>query len=151
VTEGAIELPCPITIEGVNVLAVDDQQEALVMLATLLSQYGACVTAVSSGGEALSILEDYPSSELPDVLICDIAMPNEDGYTVMERVRALEASRGARWSERIPAIALTAMASREDWMHALRAGFNRHVTKPVEPAELLMMIAGLVGERSKVA
>jgi PAS domain S-box-containing protein len=151
VIEGAIQLPRTVTIEGVSVLAVDDQEDALEMLATLLSKYGVSVMAVSSGGEALSILEDYPIGGRPDVFICDIAMPDEDGYTVMKRVRTLETARGVKLSQRIPAIALTAMASRDDWVRALSAGFNRHIAKPVEPAELVMIIDSLVGERSKLA
>jgi CheY-like chemotaxis protein len=148
-SEGTNNPPITAMVEGVSVLAVDDQQETRAALAGFLSQCGASVTAVSSGGEALSILEDQPSGERPDVFICDIAMPGEDGYTVMKRVRMLEAARGIKMSQRIPAIALTAMASREDLGRALRAGFNMHVAKPVEPAELVMIIASLVGERSK--
>ena len=105
------------------------------------------MTTVSSGAEALSILADPPDGQRPDVLICDIAMPEEDGYTVMERVRAIETEQRIKMSRRIPAIALTAMASRDDWVRALSAGFNMHVAKPVEPAELVMMIASLVEER----
>jgi PAS domain S-box-containing protein len=148
-TEDAIKLPVTATVEGVNVLAVDDQQDARVVLADFLSRCGASVTAVSSGSEALSLLADQPASERPDVFICDIAMPDEDGYTVMKRVRTLEAARGVKMSQRIPAIALTAMASREDWVRALSAGFNMHVAKPVEPAELATIISSLVRDRSR--
>jgi PAS domain S-box-containing protein len=142
-------LPVTATIEGVRVLAVDDQQEAREVLAGFLSKCGAVVTAVSSGSEALSILADPPNGEQPDVLICDIAMPGVDGYEVMKRVRTLETERRVKWSQRIPAIALTAMASREDWVCALSAGFNMHVAKPVELVELATMISSLVRERSE--
>jgi PAS domain S-box-containing protein len=147
--EGAIKLPDTATIEGIRVLAVDDQQEAREVIATFLSQCGAVVSGVSSGDEVLEILADQPESERPDVLICDIVMPGEDGYEVMKRVRRLEAERRVMTSQRIPAIALTAMASRDDWVRALGAGFNMHIAKPVEPAELVMMIASLVGERCR--
>jgi PAS domain S-box-containing protein len=150
-TESTIQLPCTATIEGVRVLAVDDQQEAREVLAVFLSKCGAVVTTVSSGSEALSILADQPDSERPDVLICDIAMPDEDGYEVMKRVRTLETERRVKWSQRIPAIALTAMGSREDWVCALGAGFNMHVAKPVEPAELAKIISNLVRDRSVCA
>jgi CheY-like chemotaxis protein len=150
-TEGAIELPETATIEGVRVLAVDDRQEARAALADLLSKWGAIVTAVSSGAEALAILADQLSGERPDVLICDISMPGEDGYAVMKRVRALEKARGIKWSQRIPAIALTALASREDWVRALSAGFNIHVAKPVEPVELVVMVASLATNQSNGA
>jgi PAS domain S-box-containing protein len=142
-TESAIELPDTATIEGVRVLVVDDRQEARAALADFLSKYGAIVTAVASGAEAMAILADRLNGERPDVFICDISMPDEDGYVVMKHVRALERERGVEWSHRIPAIALTAMASREDWVRALSAGFNIHVAKPVEPAELVMMVASL--------
>lgn len=147
--EGADRLTATAKVEGVSVLAVDDQQDARTALASFLSRCGASVTAVSSGGEALSILAGQASSERPDVFICDIAMPGEDGYTVMKQVRTLEAARGIKMSQRMPAIALTALASREDWVRALRAGFNMHVPKPVEPAELATIISSLVRERSK--
>jgi PAS domain S-box-containing protein len=147
-TKGKIKLPVAAMVEGVRVLAVDDQQEAREVLAGFLSKCGAIVTTVSSGSEALSILADQPDMERPDVLICDIAMPGEDGYEVMKRVRMLEAARGIKMSQRIPAIALTAMASREAWVCALSAGFNMHVAKPVEPTELATIISSLVRDRS---
>jgi PAS domain S-box-containing protein len=146
-TKGKIKLPVAAMVEGVRVLAVDDQQEAREVLAGFLSKCGAIVTTVSSGSEALSILADQPDMERPDVLICDIAMPGEDGYEVMKRVRMLEAARGIKMSQRIPAIALTAMASREAWVCALSAGFNMHVAKPVEPTELATIISSLVRDR----
>jgi PAS domain S-box-containing protein len=148
-TESTIQLPCTVTIEGVRVLVVDDQPEAREVLAGFLRKCGAVVTAVSSGSEVLSILADQPDSERPDVLICDIAMPGEDGYEVMKRVRALETEQRVEWSQQIPAIALTAMASKEDWVCALSAGFNMQVAKPVEPAELATMISSLVRDWSK--
>jgi CheY-like chemotaxis protein len=149
-SEGAIKLPVTAMVEGISVLAVDDQQDARVLLTNFLSMYGASVTAVSSGAEALSILAELPNGEQPDVFICDIAMPGEDGYTVMERVRALERQRGIKMSQRIPAIALTALTSREDWVRVLKAGFNIHIAKPVEPAELVTVISSLVRDRARV-
>jgi PAS domain S-box-containing protein len=148
-TDGTSNLPVRAMVEGISVLAVDDQQDARVALAGFLSKCGASVTAVSSGGEALSILADQLSGDQPDVFICDIAMPGEDGYTVMKSIRRLEAARGVKLSQRIPAIALTARAGREDWARALRAGFNMHVPKPVEPAELATISSSLVRVRSK--
>jgi len=127
-------------IEGVRVLVVDDQEEARAALSALLHDCGAIVTAASSGIEAIAVLADSQDGGLPDVLICDIVMPGEDGYAVMNRVRALEAERRVRLSQRIPAIALTGKASKEDWVQALSAGFNTHLAKPVEPAELIKLI-----------
>jgi CheY-like chemotaxis protein len=79
-------------------------------------------------------------------MILDIAMPGEDGYCVLKKVRALEAEQGFE-ANRIPAIALTAFARSEDRLRALQAGFHMHVTKPVEPAELALTIASLTNRR----
>jgi CheY-like chemotaxis protein len=136
-----------LTIEGVRVLAVDDQQEAREALTHCLSSYGAVVTTVSSGSEAMAILADPQDEKRPEVFICDIAMPDEDGYAVMKRVRELEAGLGVKMSQRIPAIALTAMAGRENWVRALSSGFNTHITKPAEPEELVKLIYRFTIER----
>jgi PAS domain S-box-containing protein len=140
--EGALTLDEPLSLEGVNVLVVDDQEEARVVLTRALSDYGAQVTALSSGAEALALLADPPGGNWPDVLILDIAMPGEDGYAVLKKVRALEAKQRAG-ADQIPAIALTAFGRSEDRLRALHAGFHMHVAKPVEPAELAVIIASL--------
>jgi len=141
--EGAIPLDEVPSLAGVSVLVVDDQEEARQLLTETLSECGAQVTAVSSGVEALAILADPPEGERPSVLILDINMPGEDGYKALERVRALEAERGVLLPDQIPAIALTALGRSEDRLKALAAGFRMHVAKPVEPAELAMVIASL--------
>jgi len=82
------------------------------------------------------------------VLILDINMPDEDGYQVLERVRAFEAERGVTQSARIPAVALTALGRSEDRLKAFAAGFRMHVAKPVEPAELAVVVASLVEQIS---
>src|SRR5262249_33224669 len=145
-TEGFITLDEDISLEGVSVLVVDDQEEARVVLTQALGEYGAQVTAVSSGGDALAFLSDPLSARRPDALILDIAMPDEDGYTVLKKVRALEAEQGAV-GDQIPAIALTAYGRSEDRLRALQAGFYMHVAKPVEPAELAVVIASLTKRR----
>jgi CheY-like chemotaxis protein len=136
-----------VTIEGVRVLAVDDQEEARVTLSNFLGKCGAVVTTASSASEALAFLSDHLGGERPDVLVCDIAMPGEDGYSALRRVRALEHERGVAPQQQIPAIALTAMARSEDRLQALNAGFKMHISKPVEPAELVIVIASVVGQR----
>jgi ATP-binding cassette subfamily B protein len=130
---------------------MDDQPKAREALRDCLSKYGAVVTAVSSGSEAIAILADTTGAERPDVFICDIPLPEEDGFAVMKQVRALEGERRVKMSQRIPAIALTSMARGETWMRALSAGFNTHITKPVEPEELVMLIYSLAGERREGA
>jgi PAS domain S-box-containing protein len=142
-TEGAIPFDRIPSLAGARVLVVDDQEEARALLKTILGERGAQVTAVSSGVEALAVLADPPGGEAPDVLILDIAMPDEDGYKVLERVRQFEDERGVPHSARIPAVALTAHARSEDRLKALAAGFRMHVAKPVEPAELAIVVATL--------
>jgi len=129
-------------LDGVRVLVVDDQEEARLLVAAALGQQGAAVTAVASGAEALALLDRTTF----DALILDIAMPDEDGYTVLKKVRALEAERDAE-ADHIPAVALTAYGRSEDRLRTLQAGFLLHVAKPVELPELVMVIASLTRNR----
>jgi signal transduction histidine kinase/ActR/RegA family two-component response regulator len=129
-------------LDGVRVLVVDDQEEARLLVAAALGQQGAAVTAVASGAEALALLDRTTF----DALILDIAMPDEDGYTVLKKVRALEAERDAE-AGHIPAVALTAYGRSEDRLRTLQAGFLLHVAKPVELPELVMVIASLTRNR----
>jgi len=120
-------------LEDLKVLLVDNDVEACRLFEMMLSRCGAKVTCLNSGSEALASLE----SERPDLLIFDIAMPGLDGYELLARVRA----RGIN----IPAIALTAYARTADRIRALAAGFQSHVSKPVEADELVMAAASLCG------
>ena len=128
------ELPA---LDGVRVLVVDDEPDARAALAVILQQQQASVTAVGSVAEALDVFEREP----PDVLVSDIAMPGEDGFTLIRRVRGLPRGRGRS----VPAAALTAYAAREDRMRVLLAGYQSYLVKPVEPAELVAVIANLAG------
>ncbi len=123
-------------LDGLKILVVDDEPDTRDMLQAGLGQCGAEVTAAASAAEALAAIEKHA----PDLVISDIGMPGEDGYELMRRVRALPAEAGGR----VPAIALTAYARVEDRMHALRAGYQMHVPKPVELAELAAVAASLV-------
>ncbi|HET6247934.1 MAG TPA: PAS domain S-box protein [Tepidisphaeraceae bacterium] len=123
-------------IEGVRVLVVDDEADARDLIKRLLEDCKAVVITASSAPEALQLLR----SEKPDVLVSDIGMPKEDGYALIHSVRALSPEEGGQ----TPAIALTAYARSEDRMKAVIAGFEQHVVKPVEPAELITIIASLV-------
>ena len=118
-------------------LVVDDEEDARALVQRLLVARGATVRTAGSAAEALESIQ----VERPHVLVSDIGMPNEDGYALIRRVRALEAGRG----DALPAVALTAYARAEDRMKAVLAGFQMHVAKPVEPAELLTMVASLAG------
>ena len=127
----------PPALVGLRVLVVDDDEDALALLAVLLRRHGAEVSSATSARDALRVLEEVR----PDVLVSDVGMPGEDGYSLMRRVRAL----GPERSGLVPAIALTAYAGDTDRALALRAGFQLHVAKPVDAATLLEAITGLVG------
>ena len=127
-------------LDGVWVLVVDDEPDARELVATLLEQYGARVTPVSSAAEAMAVLT-ADGWRRPDVLVSDVSMPETDGYALIGRVRELPADKGGR----IPAVALTAYGRAIDRIRALSAGFHMHLPKPVEPAELATVIASLTG------
>ena len=127
-------------LAGVRALVVDDEDDARELLEAALIQYGAEVVAVSSAAEAYALITETPPQTLPDVIVTDIGMPGEDGYSMMRRVREWERERGAY----IPAVALTAYGRSDDRMRAFRAGFQMHVAKPVEPAELAAVITSLI-------
>ena len=126
----------PPDLSGVKVLAVDDEPDARALLRALFEQCGADVEVCDSASEAIAMLDEYKA----DVLVSDIGMPGEDGYSLIKRVRTSE-NESVR---RIPAVALTAFARTEDRFRALQAGYNMHVPKPVEPAELALVISRLV-------
>ena len=123
-------------IAGVRVLIVDDEPDARALLRRLFEEWDAIVITAASADEAIAILQ----SELPDVLVSDIGMPGEDGYTLIRRVRALAPESGGR----TPAIALTAYARTEDRVKSVVSGFQHHLSKPVEPTELIAVVARLV-------
>ncbi|MEJ7708930.1 MAG: response regulator [Pyrinomonadaceae bacterium] len=127
----------PPTLEDLSVLIVDDEAATRDLLTMILKQNGAEVISASSTSEALEILK----KSKPDVLVSDIEMPGEDGYKLILKLRALEAEQGGR----IPAAALTAYARTEDRVRALSAGYQIHVPKPVEPNELVTVVASLAG------
>lgn len=136
VEDGAPEIAPP-SLDGLRVLVVDDEPDARELIATMLAQYGADVTAVDSARAALEALQQLN----PNVLVSDIGMPQEDGYSLIRKVRMLDAAQGGR----VPAVALTAYARAEDRTQALLSGFQLHVPKPVNPAELAAVVANLVG------
>ena len=126
-----------LSLSGLRVLAVDDEADARELLTAMLSKCDAQVRATASATEALEVLANWH----PDVLISDIEMPDIDGYSLIRQVRELEPDRGGQ----IPAVALTAHARVEDRLRALRAGFQIHVSKPIEPTELAIVLASLTG------
>jgi PAS domain S-box-containing protein len=130
---------CPPSLAGLRVLILDDEADARALLKVIIEQCRAEVTTAASAAEAYETLERLT----PDVIISDIGMPSEDGYSFMRKVRAKEAVTQTR----IPAVALTAHARAEDRLRALSAGYQVHVAKPIEPAELVAVIASLLGPK----
>jgi PAS domain S-box-containing protein len=122
-------------ISGISVLAVDDEPDSRALVKRLLEDRGAVVFVAESAAQAMELLKAHR----PHVLISDIGMPDEDGYSLIRRVRALSAEEGSQ----VGAIALTAFARPEDRMGSMRAGFQMHLAKPVEAAELIAMVARL--------
>ena len=128
-------------LEGLNILIVDDEPDALDVITVELVQYGANVTGVSNAEDALKLLEKRRF----DLLVSDIGLPKMDGYELIRRVRKLEEGR----EKRIPAVALTAYARVQDRMQAILAGFSTHVAKPIEANELVTVVASLTGRLGK--
>jgi PAS domain S-box-containing protein len=126
---------CPPELEGLSVLIVDDEEDAREMVRAMLESCGACLQLASSVAEALEVFERAP----PALLVSDIGMPDRDGYALIESVRSRSRALGGD----VPAIALTAYARSEDRTRALMAGYDSHVPKPVEPVELLAVVASL--------
>ncbi|MBC8030028.1 MAG: MEDS domain-containing protein [Pyrinomonadaceae bacterium] len=122
-------------LDDVKVLLVDDDPDTLQFLSVMLTESRAVVQTANSVGEAMEILEWYR----PHVLVSDLAMPNEDGYSLIARLRELEGANGTE----IPAVALTSYVRVEDRARALAAGFNMFVPKPIQPNELITAIANL--------
>jgi PAS domain S-box-containing protein len=120
-------------LKKLRVLVVEDEKDTRDLIVRILQECGAEVSAAASGAEALAMVEARP----PELLICDIGMPVMDGYTLIQRIRQSANPRVAR----APAIALTAFARPEDRSHALRSGFQAHLTKPMEPADLVATVA----------
>jgi len=131
---------CADRLDGLRILAVDDEADTRDLLKQGLEYCGANVTVVGTAAEAL----DELMATVPDILISDIGMPGIDGYDLIRQVRALPGNRGGK----IPAIALTAYTRTEDRLQALRAGYDMHVPKPVELAELIAVASTVVRRKN---
>jgi CheY-like chemotaxis protein len=121
----------------VAILVVEDDEDTRGMLLSALSHCGASVRGAASAAEGFALFR----KDRPNVLISDIAMPEEDGYSLLRRIRALTPEEGGK----VPAAALTAYAAAEDRTKALRAGFQIYLPKPVDPAELVTVVRTLAG------
>ncbi|MFO0677122.1 MAG: ATP-binding protein [Polyangiaceae bacterium] len=129
------------SIPGVRILVVDDEDDARELLVMALERSGARVDEARSVADALERIE----ASTPDVIVSDIGMPGEDGYILVQRLRALPADHPAH---AVPAVALTAYARNDDRRRALAAGFQTHVAKPIDPAELVRVVAGLLPSKN---
>ncbi|HEY0477040.1 MAG TPA: ATP-binding protein [Kofleriaceae bacterium] len=130
----------PPELVGLDVLVVDDEADTRDMVQTLLEQCGARVRAAASAAHAFELFVD----QRPDIVVSDIGMPNEDGYGLIARLRACTPAGGGN----VPAVALTAYARTQDRTRALLAGFSNHVAKPVDPSELVAVVASLARSRA---
>ncbi len=135
-TTGEISPVASTPLAGLRVLVVDDEADTRNFLSFMFEEYGAFATAVGSVDEALAILEQAK----PDVLISDIGMSEQDGYTLIRKLRSLEPEKGGH----IPAIALTAYTREEDRLKALSAGFQQHLSKPIDPTKLIAVVANVL-------
>jgi PAS domain S-box-containing protein len=129
--------PKPVSLRDLRILVVDDDADGLELATLILINAGAEVRASASAADAMTILADWD----PDILVTDLEMPNEDGFSLLHRARRLTTLRGRR----LPALALTAYGRTEDRIRVLGAGFNLHLAKPVNPAELVLAVRSLVG------
>ena len=131
----------PTLLSNKKILVVDDEPDNCTYLSCALEEYGAIVTTASCAKEALAIFEEFQ----PDIIISDIGMPEEDGHTLIRKIRQLTTH-----NCNIPAIALTAYTKQEDRERSRNAGFQLHMTKPVEPTELIKAISNLIKELPKI-
>jgi CheY-like chemotaxis protein len=132
-------------LSGLSVLVIDDSRETRESLAALLEFQGIDVFTSSSGQDGLDLLVALGPRNLPDVLICDIAMPDQDGYVTLSRIREWEALNEVTIP--IPAIAFTASALRQEKLKAMSYGFNAHLTKPIMPERLYATLAEMMRVR----
>jgi CheY-like chemotaxis protein len=131
--------PQTLSLAGIGVLVVEDDDDSRDVLVEVLSRAGASVRAVADARAALTLVAE----QIPSVIVCDVGMPDMDGLTFITQLRSLAAERGGR----VPAAALTAYTSPEDRLRALQAGYQMHIAKPFEPSEVVAAVAALAGQR----
>jgi signal transduction histidine kinase/ActR/RegA family two-component response regulator len=128
-------------LQGIKVLVVDDEYDSRELLTMILTRCGSDVRCSDSAAHAIEEFNEWH----PDLLVSDIGMPYEDGYSLIQKVRSLDSN----YARQIPAVALTAYATDEDRMQALSAGFQMHVPKPIEPESFLSSLASVLGREQK--
>jgi ATP-binding cassette subfamily B protein len=140
---GVPEFPDAQALKGMRVLLLDDDEATREVLSAALEDYGAHAIAQERGDDVISLLGATPQAQWPQVLLCDLALEEEDGYTVLRRVRRLEAQMQVPLGKRMTAIALSGHAEPQDRMRAMMAGFQLHLSKPVRVGELVAAIRSL--------
>jgi len=144
---GVREGPAPHGVEqrlaGLNVLVVEDEPDAREIVGALLESRGARVVLTASAAEAYVSLD----RELPDIIVSDVGMPDEDGYQFVRRVRSFAPERGGS----TPIVALTAYSSPQDRLRTRQAGYSHHLAKPVDAEELVTVLAGLSRGRAGIS
>jgi CheY-like chemotaxis protein/anti-sigma regulatory factor (Ser/Thr protein kinase) len=140
-SDNRVALECPERLDGLKILVIDDEADTRELLRVALSQCDAEVMTAGSVREALELFQQHR----PDILISDIGMPEQDGYELIRRIRELPAELGGD----VQAVALTAYARAEDRLRVLRSGYQMHVAKPVEMAELIAVVASLAGRHRR--
>jgi CheY-like chemotaxis protein len=135
----SIELP---SLAGVRALVVDDQADARILICRLIEEQGGRCTLAESGADALRVIGE----EDVNIVISDVGMPDFDGYQLIQKLRTLHTE-----ARNLPAIALTAYARNDDRQRALLAGFQMHLSKPVEPRELIAGIASLLNLQAQTS
>jgi len=128
-----------ISLQGLQILTVDDDENSRALIQFLLEDAGATVTAVSSAEATIAALTTSPNPY--DVLLADIGMPDEDGFSLIRRIRSLAPEAGGQ----IPAATITAYVSGREQQQAIEAGFQRHMSKPIDATQLILMVADLAG------
>jgi len=123
-------------LHGIKVLVVDDEHDSRELLTMILTRCGSDVRCSDSAASAFEAFNEWH----PDLLVSDIGMPTEDGYSLIQKVRSL----GSNYAREVPAVALTAYATDEDRMHALSAGFQMHLPKPIEPESFVTSLASML-------
>ena len=140
-TANGNDLPCPAELKGLHVLIIEDEEDARDLMASILEACGTRVSLASTAAEGIELFRQ----ETPDVMVSDVGMPGESGYDLIRKVRLLPPDQGGR----TPAVALTAYARMEDRTRALMMGFDIHIPKPIEPSELLVVLAHLASRFAK--
>jgi len=141
IAHAAGRVHCPPQLDGLRILVVDDEPDAAELVRVVLEQCSAVVRVATTAAAALAAFR----AEVPDILLSDIAMPHESGYALIRKIRALPPESGGR----VPAVALTAYASMTDRTRALLEGYTNHCAKPMEPEELVAVVAALVGRHAQ--